>query len=428
MSKYSLKFDREKVEIEVPAENILGILESRDVPCAATEEEAIRKALENPIESQRIGDKVKLGEKVCIIICDLTRSWQRTHIYLPLLVEEIKRSGAKDEDIFFMSATGTHRAQTPEEHKALLGEELYKRYKIYDHCCESDEMADFGKTSYGTPIRLNKKVADSDHVIITAGIAYHFMAGWGGGRKAILPGVAAYETVMANHALALNPLPGKGRNMVCRSGNVDGNVIHMDMVEAASKINPSFLFNVVMNASGKIGWAVAGHWQKAYAAGIGIVDSVEAIDIPQQADLVIASACGYPKDINLYQTSKTIFNAQEAAKPGGAVLIISACSEGYGNEEVQVMLQEFRNSDEREAELRREFTIAKHVGYCIGETTEKYDFHLVTNMAPSLLDGTGIQVSKTVDEALEKVYTKHGKNLKTWLMPQGANTLPKLVK
>jgi nickel-dependent lactate racemase len=342
------------------------------------------------------------------------------------LVEEIKRGGARDEDIFFLSGTGTHRTHTPEEHKALLGEKLYGRYKIYDHQCMTDEMADFGKTRYGTPVRINKKAVDSDHVILTGGLAYHFMAGWAAGRKAILPGISSYETVMANHALALNPPPGKGRNMVCRSGSVEGNLIHLDMTEAVSKIKPSFLLNVVMNASGRIGWAVAGDWRKAFAAGTSIVDSVDAIGIPQQADLVIASACGFPKDINLYQASKTIFNAQEAARPGGSIIVLSACGEGYGNEEMQMMMQKFKNSDEREVELRREFTIAKHVGYCAGQTAEQYDLHLVTKMEPALLEGTGIQVSNTVEEALGKVYARRGKALKTWLMPHGANTLPKI--
>jgi len=263
---------------------------------------------------------------------------------------------------------------------------------------------------------------------LTGVIAYHFMAGWSGGRKAILPGISSYETVMANHSLAPNPPPAKGRNMVCRSGNVEGNLIHLDMTEAVSKIEPSFLLNVIINASGRIGWAVAGDWRKAYDAGRGIVDRVDAVDIPQQADLVVASACGFPKDMNLYQTAKTIFNSQEAARPGGAVVVLAACGEGYGNEEMQMMLQRFHNSDEREAELRREFSISKHIGYCTGRTAEQYDLHLVTKMAPSLLEGTGIQVSSTIEEALKKVYARHGKTLQTWLMPQGASTLPKLVK
>ncbi|MDR2179829.1 MAG: nickel-dependent lactate racemase [Synergistaceae bacterium] len=426
MSKYSLKFDREKIDLDIPEDNLLGVLKSREVPCAATEEEAVRKALENPIGSPGIGGRVKPGEKVCIVTCDLTRAWQRTHAYLYLLVEEIKKGGAKDQDIFFLSGTGTHREQTAAEHKALLGEELYARHKIYDHRCGIDEMADFGTTSYGTPIRFNKKAAEADHLILTGGIVYHFMAGWSGGRKAVLPGIAAYETIMANHVLALNPPPGKGRNPVCRSGNVEGNPIHLDMVEAVSKLNPAFLLNVVMNAQGKIGWAFAGDWQKAHAPARDAVDSVDAIEIPEKADLVVASACGFPKDINFYQTSKTIFNAEEAVKPGGAILILSACSEGFGDEEVQTMLMNFKNSDDRETELRREFSIAKHVGYCIGETAKYCDFHLVTKMEPDLLKGTGINVSQTVKEALDKVYAKHGRSLSTWLMPQGANTLPKI--
>jgi nickel-dependent lactate racemase len=402
----------------------LGVLRSREVPCAATEEEAIRKALENPIGSPRISEKVKPGEKICIVTCDLTRSWQHTHVYLPILVEEIKKAGVRDEDIFFLSGTGTHRSQTPEEFKILLGEELYKRHKIYNHESRTAEMVDLGKTSYGTPIKLNKMAVDADHVILTGGIVYHFMSGWGGGRKGVLPGIAAYETVMANHAWALNPLPGKRRNWICRCGNMEGNPIHLDMTETAAKLNPSFLLNVVMNGEGKIGWAVAGDWQKAHEAGAAIVDSVDRISIPEHADLVIASACGYPKDINLYQSAKTLFNAQEAVRLGGAIVILASCAEGYGNEEMQMMLQKYKNSDEREVELRREFTIAKYVGYCAGQAVENYDFHLVTDIDPKILVGTGIKISKTLDEALSKIYSAHGKDLTTWLMPQGANTLP----
>ncbi|GHS87553.1 hypothetical protein AGMMS49957_07630 [Synergistales bacterium] len=428
MSRYSLKFDREIMEVDIPEENLLGVLQSREVPCAATEEEAVKKALENPIGSPRVSEIVKPGEKVCIVTCDTTRLWQHPSVYLKLLVDEIKKGGSKDEDIFFISGVGTHRAQTPQEHETIVGSELYKRHKVYDHSSKTDEMADFGKTSYGTPVRLNKRAADADHVILTGGVVYHFMSGWGGGRKAVLPGIASYETVMTNHILALNVPPAKGRNRICRSGNIDGNLIHLDMTETAAKLKPSFLLNVAVNASGQIGWAFAGDWQKAHEAGMAAVDAVDAISIPRLADLSVASACGFPKDINLYQTCKTIFNAEDATRPGGAVVVLSACSEGFGNEEVQTMLQKFKNSDEREAELRREFTIAKHVGYCIGQTAEQYDFHLVTKIDAALLDGTGIQVSRTLDEALDKVYAKNGKSLKTWLMPQGANTLPKLEK
>ncbi|MDR1376702.1 MAG: nickel-dependent lactate racemase [Synergistaceae bacterium] len=426
MDVYSLKFGKGSVEIDIPEENLLGVLQSREVPSAATEEEAVRKALDNPIESPRIDEKVKPGDKVCIVACDLTRAWQHPSLYLPILVDEVKKGGVRDEDIFFLVATGTHRSHTPEEHKLLLGEKLYGRHKVFDHESRTAAMTDFGETSYGTPVKLNKMAADADHVILTGGIVYHFMSGWGGGRKSVLPGISAYETVMANHAFALNPLPDKGRNWVCRGGNVEGNLIHLDMVEAAAKLEPSFLLNVIMNAEGKIGWAVAGDWRKAHEAGRDLVDSIDAVAIPRLADLVIASACGYPKDINFYQATKALFNAQDATRPGGTVVVLASCVEGYGNEEMQMMLRKFKNSDEREVELRREFTIAKYVGYCAGLAAERFDFHLVTDMDSKLLEGTGIKISNTLDEALEKVYAVHGRNLKTWLMSQGANTLPKL--
>ena len=426
MTVYGLKFGKEKVEIDVPEENLLGVLRSRELPSAPTEEEAVRKALANPIGSPRIDEKVKPGEKVCIVVCDLTRAWPRPSLYVPILVEEVKKGGVKDEDIFFLISTGTHRSHTPEEHKFLLGEKLYGRYKVYDHESKTAEMKDFGKTSYGTPVKINKMATDSDHVILTGGIVYHFMSGWGGGRKAVLPGISSYETVMANHAFALNPPPDKGRNWVCRGGNVEGNLIHLDMVEAAEKLAPSFLLNVIMNAEGKIGWAVAGDWKQAHEAGRNLVDSIDRIMIPQLADLVVASACGYPKDMNFYQSTKALFNAQDATRPGGAIVILASCVEGYGHPETQMMLQKFKNSDEREVELRREFTIAKYVGYCAGQAAEQFDFHLVTDMDSQLLEGTGIKISRTLDEALGKVYAIHGNALKTWLMPQGANTLPQL--
>ncbi|GHV33090.1 hypothetical protein FACS1894187_00460 [Synergistales bacterium] len=422
MSVYSMKFGKGAFDIDIPDERLLGVLKSHEKKQAATEQTAIIDALENPIESARLRDKVKPGETVCVVICDITRSWQHTAVYLPFVVDEIKRGGVKNEDIFFLVGTGTHRGHTTEEHKLLLGE-LYGKYKIYDHDSRNDPMTDLGKTSRGTPVKLNKRATDADHVVLTGAIIYHFMPGWGGGRKAILPGISSYETVQANHALTLEPLPGKGRNWACNSGKLEGNVIHLDMVEAAAKMNPTFMLNVIMGGDGKIGWAVAGHWKKAHEAGVKLVDSVDKVFIPELGDLVVSSAVGYPKDINLYQSTKALFNAEPAVKPGGSLVIVAACAEGYGDEEMQMMLQKYKNSDEREAELRREFTIAKYVGYCTGSAAERFDFHIVTDMKSDLLADTGIKVSKTLDEALSKIYAARGENLKTWLMPRGAYTL-----
>jgi nickel-dependent lactate racemase len=429
MYSSTIKYGKGDVAFSIPRKNLLGVIDSEPLESIGTEEEVTRHALENPIGSPRLGELVKPGETVCIVVSDVTRAWQRMWVYLPFIVEELNRAGVRDEDILFLSSTGTHREQTAEEHALLLGPELSKRFSVTDHrCLAHEDMVHVGTTSYGTAVHLNKKALECDHIVVTGAIVYHFMAGWGGGRKGILPGISSYETIMANHALALDPVPGNGRNMNSRSGNFENNLMHLDMMEATAMVHPTFMLNAIPGNDGKIAFAVAGDWQEAFYEGARIVDKKDGVTIPELADLVIATAGGYPKDINFYQTSKTIFNAMEAAPHGGSMIVLSACNEGYGNDEVQFMLQEFPNTVEREKEVRREFTIAKYVGYTIGYVAENWDFYMVTEMPPSKFEGTGITVVKTLDEALDMVYQKRGTNLKTWLMPHGANTLPKLKK
>ncbi|MDD2206936.1 MAG: nickel-dependent lactate racemase [Aminobacterium sp.] len=429
MYSYTMKYGKGNIDFSIPQKNLLGIIDSEPIESIGSEEEIIVQALENPIGSPKLGELVKPGETVCIIVSDITRAWQRMWVYLPFIVKELRNAGIRDEDILFLSSTGTHREQTQEEHALLLGEELSKTFEVVDHkCLDHDDMVHIGTTSYGTPVKVNKRALECDHIIVTGAIIYHFMAGWGGGRKGILPGISSYETVMANHALALDPVPGNGRNMNSRPGNFENNLMHLDMMEAAAMVKPTFMFNVIPGNDGKIGFAVAGDWEKAFYEGAKIVDKKDGVVISELGDLVIATAGGYPKDINFYQTSKTIFNAMEAVPQGGSIIVLSACNEGYGNDEVQFMLQKFPNTAEREKEVRREFTIAKYVGYTIGYVAENWDFYLVSEMSPTEFEGTGITVVKSLDEALNQVYDKHGNQLKTWFMPHGANTLPKLKK
>ena len=149
---------------------------------------------------------MRAGEKVCIVISDVTRRWQSPETYLPILVAELEAAGIRDEDMLIISATGTHRRQTPEEHVGLVTQAVYDRIRLVDHqCTEEEQLAYVGTTTRGTPVYLDRRVLACDKVILTGGVVYHFMAGFGGGRKSILPGIAGRETIMKNHNLALNP-------------------------------------------------------------------------------------------------------------------------------------------------------------------------------------------------------------------------------
>lgn len=426
--EFALKYGHEEMLLKIAEENILQVIESNQVMFEKTESEMIRSALANPIGSARLSELVKPGERVCVVIPDITRAWQRTDLYLPLLVEELAQGGVQDEDILFICALGTHRPQTAEEHRLLLGPELADRFTVIDHDChDRDNLVYCGDTSFGTPVWLNKRAMECDHLVLTGGIVYHFLAGWSGGKKYVLPGISSYETVMANHALSLNPVRGKGPHPDVRSGNDATNLIHLDMLEAARLANPAFMFNVV-TAEGRIAGAVAGHYQLAHDQGRAMVDAIDGVTIQEKADLVIASAGGSPKDVNLYQSIKTLINAREATKPGGTMIILTESPEGLGgNAEVQEMILGYHSVLEREDALRTDYSISKYVGYYFCESAEKFELILVSALDPALLQKANIKIVRTLDEALALVYAKRGKNLKTHIMPQGANTLPRLV-
>lgn len=428
MSTHKMKYGTSELEFEIKDENLIQEVQSNKYEVNKTEDEIILDALENPIGSDRLKNLVHPGETVCIVIPDSTRAWQKSSLYLWRVVEELNNGGIEDKDITFISATGTHRKQTEEEHEMLIGSELAKRFKVIDHDCFNNENLTFlGETSQGTPVWVNKKALECDHIVITGAIIFHFLVGWSGGKKTILPGISGYKTIMANHGLSLGKNIGDGTNPFIRSGNIINNPIHKDMVEAAEFVKPTFMFNVIMGADGNITGAVAGDYLKAHAVGRELVDKIDGVKIKEKADLVIASAGGYPKDINLYQSIKTIINAREAAVDGGSIILISECREGFGEiKDIQDIILNFDTLLDREKDLRSNYTISKFVGYYTCETAEKFDLIFVSSIDPDMLKKANIKVVKTLDEALNLVYKKRGDNLKTILMPHGANTLPKL--
>lgn len=428
MAYFKMKYGNEKMDVFIPDEKLLGIIEGNKGCSNKKEEQVILNALDNPIGTKKLEEIVSPGETVCIVISDITRAWQKMSFYLPYIVERLGMAGVKDEDITFLCATGSHRRQTKEEHDILLGR-LAKRFKVIDHDCrDKDNLIYLGKTSFGTPVYINKIAVNCNHIVLTGAIVFHDLAGWSGGKKSIIPGISGYETIMANHSLSLSPNVGEGINPPVRSGNIVNNPVHQDMLEAAEFVKPSFLFNVVVDGDGNINGAVAGDYIKAHEAGCKLVDELDRVYIKQKADLVIASAGGYPKDIDLYQASKALINAKEAVKEGGTIIVLSECVEGVGNNEVQEIIQNFGNNKDREMELRRSYTIAKYSGYLVTEIAENYEVILVSDIDKKLIDRSNITVVRSFDEAINIVYEKKGQDLKIYVMPFAANTLPTLCE
>ena len=394
-----------------------------------TVREHIEYALDHPIGAGPIEEAVQAGDKVCIIISDVTRRWQQPSTYLPILVERLNRAGIPDEDILILCATGTHRRQTEEEHISLVGEDLYRRIRFIDHQCDDKEHLTYmGTTSRGTPVWLDKRALECDHIILTGGVVYHFMAGFGGGRKSILPGIAGRETIMKNHNLALNPGLGSGSHPEVRSANMTAaNPVHADMMEACSMAAPTFLLNVVVDDEQKIIGAFAGNWVTAHRAACDLVDRLYGVPAHEKTPLVIASAGGYPKDLNFYQTIKTLCNALEVSQEGGTIILVTKSEEGFGNEDTRRLIADYPNMLEREKALRADFSIGAFIGYLFAQTGESRNLIAVTDIPQEQFGTARIHTVKTLDEALALSRSLNGgQDLRVTLLPHGANTLPKL--
>ena len=391
--------------------------------------EHIEYALDHPIGAGPIEEAVKPGEKVCIIISDTTRRWQQPSTYLPVLVERLNKAGIPDEDMLILCATGTHRKQTEEEHISLVGEDLYRRIRFIDHQCDDKEHLTYmGTTSRGTPVWLDSYAMACDKIILTGGVVYHFLAGFGGGRKSIVPGIAGRETINTNHNNALNKGLGSGSNPRACNGNMtDSNPFHSDLMECAAFAKPAYLLNVVVDDNYQIVGAFAGDWRAAHAAATKLVQQLDGVPIPRRTQLVIASAGGYPKDINLYQTSKTLSNALAAVAPGGTMILLSECREGFGDPDCEAQICNYDTMADREKDLRANFSIGGFVGFLFAETSENYHLILVTDLPRERFARTKIQVARTLDEALALAAACNGGSLdgvETTLMPHGGSTFP----
>ncbi|MEA4988605.1 MAG: nickel-dependent lactate racemase [Anaerovorax sp.] len=428
MAILSLKYGKGYKELPLNLFEDYEILENKMISKKSAKE-IIQDALNNPIGSPRLSQIVKKGERICIVISDISRYYQRMDLFLPEIVKELNSAGILEEDISFLCATGAHAAQTEEEHGLLLGEELKKQFRVVDHDCHNKEdLVTLGVTRNGTEVVVNRRAVECDRLILTGGITYHDMAGYGGGRKSILPGIAGYDSVAANHSRVFGQNVGSGLNPACRMGNLEENPMHEDMIDACTMIKPDFLFNVILDSKGNYYKAVAGDAQEAFLMGTKYLDEVGAVFIEEKADVVIAGCGGYPKDLDLYQASKAFSASIEAVKDNGTVLVIAQCANNMGTQESVSIITDFEDNLQRETFLRKDFLPEAFSGYLLCELAKKYNLIMVSDYEPkSELDQCGIQLFREVSEAIcyiEKTVNKKGRQI--YILPSAMSVLPKL--
>lgn len=420
---YSYKYGHGYKDFSLEQEKVMAEIKVAEMAPLTDLKQAVLDAIYNPIDSKPLNELLQPGQKVAFICNDPTRV-ANSHDFMPILVEELNKMGIKDEDMRIVFALGTHRKMTQEEMIEAVGEDVAKRLPMYNSDCNKQEDFEyFGETSFGTPVWLNKLICDVDLVIMTGTIVHHFFSGFGGGRKAVLPGVAAMETIRRNHSLMMSP--------DAQLGKLHGNPVYEDQMEGVrlfAKEHRMFLFNAILDAKKQFLKIFAGDWEKAHLEACKFVDKVYGVEIDAPADIVIASCGGYPKDINVYQLQKTMDNAWCAVKDGGVVIIIGECEEGSGSAALEKALQEHPSPDAIKAQLEKNFVIGAHKAFAITRLMKKAKFILVSALDKKIASDLLFEAVDNVDEAIELAEKYVGSDYKIILMPQGSLTVPLLRK
>ncbi len=318
--KVALAYGQGHLEVDLPDNTT--VLRPRTQPGLSDERAALLAALESPIGCAPLRESLKPGAKVCIIFPDITRAMPNERI-LPWLLDYLHAHGVRDEQIVLLNSTGTHRPNTPAELDVMLGQAITARYRVVNHYCEhEDDLVPFGTTRSGAPALINRHAAEADVRILTGFIEPHFFAGFSGGPKALMPGVAGLKTIISNHGAANIGSPK------ATFGINEGNPIWDEMMEIALRVGPSFLLNVSLNEEKRItGW-FAGDLRAAHRRGREFVRDSAMSPVDAPFDVVVTTNSGYPLDMNLYQGVKGMSAAAVIIKPGGTIILAAECREG----------------------------------------------------------------------------------------------------
>ncbi len=425
--RVSLKYGRESLNINLDNSAGSEKIEWKDIsppessPVKDVDGE-IKEKLRNPSGTQALNEMPEPGDKIVIVVSDFTRLVYRTSYFLPFIVEELNRGGASDGDIEILIASGMHRPASEEEKREIVGEEIYSRIAVENHDCEAGDLVHLGESSRGTMIKVNRKAFEADLLILTGGINYHIIAGFGGGRKGIAPGISGYRTIQQNHSLALQK---KDRVF---PGKLDDNPVALDMRDIAEKLAPDFIFNTVVDGSKNFLGFYAGEMNEAFRKGTEKAADSFGISLKNPFDLVLCSTGGHPKDGQLYQSVKALFNAGLACREGGHIVLVSSCSEGIGPPEFKEWF-DAGSPDEIEENLRKNFTMTGYVALRTSQINSQNSVYLISELDPEDVQRMGMIPVQEPENVIDKILADGKKRddadiKKACVMPQGAMTFP----
>lgn len=419
----SIPYGHGYLDALIPAKNLTGIYDTRTPSAAADQKREVERALDNPAGSKTLDELAKGKKSAVVITSDHTRPVP-SKIIMPSILERL-RSASPDIDITILVATGFHRGTTKDELENKLGKEIVANEKIVVHdASDESNLVSLGKLPSGGELVVNKLALETELLVAEGFIEPHFFAGFSGGRKSVLPGIASGRTVLANHCSEFIQSP------FARAGVLENNPVHRDMVYAAEAARLAFIVNVVIDSEKRIVRAFAGDPFAAHGLGCEYLRGFCGVEVPE-SDIVITGNGGYPLDQNVYQSVKGMTSGEAVCRDGGVIIMVASCSDGHGGESF------YRNLAESESPLS---LLEKVMRVPMDETLpDQWEFQilarilskhiviLVTNDCPhDMLHNMHLKTASTIAEAIDAALKLCGENAKISVIPDGVSVIAKV--
>lgn len=386
-------------------------------PRTAASPGVLEAAIDRPIGGPTMEEALRGAERVLVAVSDGTR---RTEIatLLPGLLERIRRAGGAS--VTFAVGGGIHRPPTPEEIAAILGPGIASRHRVIVHDPDDPaQLTELGRTSGGTPVIVHRALLDHDRVVLTGAVGFHYYAGFSGGRKAVVPGLASRLTVSRNHLRALRADGTRHPSAV--AGRLDGNPVHRDMVEGAALVRPAFLVNTIPAEGTGVESVFAGDWRRAHLAACRHLRATRRVSLTPR-DLVVASAGGEPTDLNLIQSHKAFEAGFAALSSGGTFVLVARCRDGAGSPD---FLPFFAHPDEASMveELRRDFKVYRQTALAWHRKARRCRLVLVSGLDEGTARALGAEPAADLDAAFRLAAQRLPRGTRGWLLSHGSQYL-----
>lgn len=379
-----------------------------------------RASLSGPVKSEHLAALALKASRAVIAIPDRTRPRVAGEI-LPVVLDELLKGGLDFDRISILVATGTHAEHSGEELTSLVGETAAGLAIYQNRSGRIEDYEDLGITRRGTPVLINRGILEADLKIVIGTVAYHYFAGWGGGRKMLVPGAAHIETARANHRLTIdekgNLHPG------CRNGLLDGNPVHEDMVEAARMVPGVFAVNVLLDGWSRIAGVVSGDLIESHLTCIEAARPLLEVPTGGRCDLAVASAGGRPFDLNFVQAHKTIDHAAGCVRDGGVAIILAECADGLGSDNLMSWF-ELGSAKAVSKRLLWQYRIHGHTALALMKKLERIRVILVSSLPRMTVESLGIMAAGDIEEAMMLADRCPGKKGMTYVFPCAWGILP----